>query len=77
MSGKSESHFSHINGKEHPIFWIILLLGEISGVTMAILCGIWMGVYRGGYEWSASLVFNYHPLFMSIGMIFLYGNGDE
>ena len=75
MSSTTERQSSHISLKENPVFWIVLLVAEIAGVVMAILCGIWMGVYRGGYGWHISVVFNYHPLLMTIGMIFLYGNG--
>lgn len=36
-----------------------------------------MGHYRQGFAWHDNVAkeFNYHPLFMIIGMVFLYGNG--
>jgi cytochrome b-561 len=39
-----------------------------------ILIAVWMGSY-GGFGWTdePALQFNYHPMFMSIGIIFLYG----
>lgn len=40
---------------------------------MIILVGTWMGSYHDGYGWDPAKVFNYHPLLMTIGMIFLYG----
>ena len=42
---------------------------------MVILGGSWMGTYHKGFGWDISTVFNYHPLFMTIGMIYLYGDG--
>ena len=60
--------------------YVKLILGflvvQAIGLAMLILVGIWMGNYRGGYSWNANNVFNYHPLFMTIGMIYLYGNGN-
>lgn len=50
---------------------------QVIGLIMVILVGTWMGNYRGGYGWDVSTVFNYHPLFMTIGMIFLYGDGKS
>ena len=56
-------------GKEYPSFWITLAFAEIVGVSMAVLVGVWMGVYLGGFSWDPKLVFNYHPLLMTIGMV--------
>ena len=48
---------------------------QVVGLVMVILVGVWMGNHLNGFSWDATLVFNYHPLFMTIGMIFLYGDG--
>ncbi len=45
-----------------------------------ILTGVWMGHYRGGFGWSAEEAdkqFNWHPILMVMGMIYLYGNGEK
>jgi cytochrome b-561 len=52
-----------------------IILAQVVGLIMVILSGVWMGKYHNGYGWDISTVFNYHPLFMTIGMIFLYGDG--
>ena len=38
---------------------------------------IWMSVYRGGFAWreDPSIEFNLHPILMTFGLVFLYGNG--
>jgi len=51
-----------------------LVASQLVGLIMVILSGSWMGSYHGGYGWDIKTVFNFHPLFMSIGMIFLYGD---
>ncbi len=37
---------------------------------------VWMGYYSGGFDWAnPSLVFNYHPVFMVLGMVLCFGDG--
>ena len=57
-------------------FLIGLLFTELAGITMIVTTCVWLSLFRGGFGLDVSQVFNYHPLFMTIGMIFLYGNGN-
>ena len=43
-----------------------------------VLTGIWMGHFRGGMSWSSDphLEFNWHPMLMVLGLVYLYGNGE-
>lgn len=52
-------------------------IAEISGFMAVVLMGIWMGHFRKGFAWTEQpdLEFNWHPLLMTLGLIYLYGNG--
>ncbi|XP_017755642.1 PREDICTED: cytochrome b561-like [Eufriesea mexicana] len=55
----------------------LVILMEIIGAVLIILVAVWCGNYRGGFAWNSnpSLEFNWHPLLMVIGFVFLYANG--
>ncbi|XP_028396994.1 cytochrome b561-like [Dendronephthya gigantea] len=45
---------------------------QLFGVGAMIMTGIWLSKYQGGFAWDGSTKqFNYHPLFMVIGLVFL------
>ncbi|XP_012251765.2 transmembrane ascorbate-dependent reductase CYB561-like isoform X2 [Athalia rosae] len=50
---------------------------EVVGAFMIILIGVWIGNFRGGLGWTSNpkLEFNWHPLMMVLGLVFLYSNG--
>uniref|UniRef100_A0A2P2HZH0 Cytochrome b561-like n=1 Tax=Hirondellea gigas TaxID=1518452 RepID=A0A2P2HZH0_9CRUS len=50
---------------------------QILGVLMLVLMTVWLVVYRGGFAWRSNpgLEFNWHPIFMLSGMVFLTANG--
>ena len=58
-------------------FTIGIIAAQVVGLFMVILVGLWMSKYHNGYGWDPAIVFNYHPLFMTLGLIFLYGDGKE
>ena len=51
---------------------------QISGFMAVVLVGIWTGHHLGGFAWQSDPKheFNWHPLLMTLGMIYLYGNGN-
>eukprot|EP00112_Aurelia_sp_Birch-Aquarium-sp1_P007020 Seg17666.1 transcript_id=Seg17666.1/GoldUCD/mRNA.D3Y31 product="Cytochrome b ascorbate-dependent protein 3" protein_id=Seg17666.1/GoldUCD/D3Y31 len=58
-------------------FYVLAGIAEILGIICLVLVGIWMSHYRGGFAWDSSgKKFNFHPVFMIFGLVFLYGNGE-
>lgn len=58
-------------------FFPLLCATETIGAFLVILVIIWTSYYRGGFSWRLNpmLEFNWHPLLMTIGLVFLYANG--
>lgn len=60
------------------IFYAAFIIAELTGIIMVILTGYCFHNYFGGFSFqSPSQAFNYHPLFMMIGMVFLNANGSS
>jgi len=72
MDRAIEGLFHFISGF-HPIF----IAAQVFGLATVVLTGLFTGHYWGGFAWRSNpgLQFNWHPLLMTIGMIYLYGNG--
>ncbi|KAL6440610.1 hypothetical protein ACFW04_003238 [Cataglyphis niger] len=51
-------------------------LHQICGAFLILLVIIWTTYYRDGFSWTSNpqLEFNWHPLLMTIGLVFLYAN---
>lgn len=57
-------------------FKFLVTLLELAGAVLIILMIVWTASYRGGFSWTSNpkLEFNWHPLLMTIGFVFLYAN---
>ncbi|KAI8516179.1 hypothetical protein Bbelb_069920 [Branchiostoma belcheri] len=56
---------------------LLALLGvvEVLGVAAIAMVCYWAAHYRGGFAWDGSgQQFNWHPVLMVVGLVFLYGN---
>jgi len=60
------------------LFLTFFTVTQVPGIIAIILMLVWTVHYRGGFSWGETdpgHAFNWHPLLMTIGMIYLYGNG--
>lgn len=63
-------------GEHSANFYVMYLLTHLSGLTLVGLMISWLVQHMGGFSWSDAskdAFFNYHPLFMTIGMIYFLG----
>ena len=72
--------FAQVCNQLHIGIFLIMTtdLFQISGFMAVVLMGIWTGHHMGGFAWQSNpkQEFNWHPLLMTLGMIYLYGNGN-
>jgi len=51
---------------------------EALGILLVTLTIVWIGKYKNGVKWGQTelgIDFNWHPILMTLSLIFLYGNG--
>jgi len=57
-------------------FRFLYMIVQLIGLALIVSVSCWIFIFMGGLSWSStpSIQFNWHPLLMTIGMIYLYGN---
>jgi len=64
-----------LQGQRLVNFRILYMITQMLGITIIILMGAWILLFLGGFGWSTPQIeFNWHPMLMTIGMIYLFGN---
>merc|ERR1712241_280051 len=61
-----------------PLVQTLSLTVSLIGLTLVITTIAWFGKFKGGVSFSQTekgIDFNWHPILMTISLIFLYGNG--
>jgi cytochrome b-561 len=71
VTGGMETSQQHLRG-----FITTFGMAEGVGAVTVILVTVWVGHYREGFAWRSApdKQFNWHPVLMTLGMIFLYAN---
>merc|ERR1711970_1424147 len=67
-----------LNIHNRRLFLGSFLVVEVIGLIAVIITIHWVEHYKGGVKWGMTdmgISFNWHPILMTIGLIFLYGNG--
>ncbi|XP_022079798.1 cytochrome b561-like [Acanthaster planci] len=53
------------------LFWPLVVLSQLCGVTMLVTMVIWLQHHVGGFVWGAAG--GYHPLLLTLSLVFLFG----
>merc|ERR1711997_883375 len=76
-AGSDEMNLS-LSVYNRPLFQTASLAVSMIGLTLVITTIAWVGHFKGGVAFSQTekgIDFNWHPILMTISLIFLYGNG--
>ncbi|KAK6740473.1 hypothetical protein RB195_008749 [Necator americanus] len=71
-----DPHFTLLREDQSAkLFNVLLVISQALGGLAILLVAIWMGGYEDGFSWTEDpeREFHYHPTFMVMGMVFLYG----
>lgn len=62
---------------DRTVFYVLVVLSQVFGLLAVSLMAYWINKYKGGFEWQykSPHKFNFHPFFMTLGLVFLYGDG--
>lgn len=74
-----ESYGGEMSTASSMVFYFLVFLAEILMFGLLSLVLFWVVYYRGGFAWREDVAkeFNYHPVLMITGFIFLMGHGEN
>lgn len=76
VTGQARTGAKMDNRENLKGFMGLLIVTQVIGLVAVVLVATWTVHYRGGFAWRSnpSLEFNWHPLLMTVGMVFLFAN---
>lgn len=76
VTGQARTGAKMDNRENLKGFMILLIITQVVGLIAVILMAVWTVSYKGGFAWRSNpgLEFNWHPLLMTVGMVFLFAN---
>ena len=64
-----------LSASSSALFYTFVVLLELLGLACIVLVFVWTKKYLDGFGWHGTgKEFDYHPVFMVIGMVVLFGN---
>merc|ERR1712154_533864 len=75
---KPRSDRMNLSIHNRPLFQAAYLTVSLIGLSLVITTLVWVGQFKGGVSFTTTekgIDFNWHPILMTISLIFLYGNG--
>lgn len=68
-----------IDGREAPsVLYVLAAIAELIGLLCILLIAVWDEQWMGGFAWDGSdKEFNWHPLLVVTGFIFINGNSKD
>lgn len=58
------------------LFCPVVIFGQLWGIVSIVLAVMWMRTY-GGFGWTVDNIFNLHPVLLTVGMVYLQGQGTK
>lgn len=59
----------------HPSLLVLWIIAEWLALTSLVLIIYWAKEFYVGFAWDGTgKEFNYHPVFMTLGLVIIYGN---
>ncbi|VVC39777.1 Hypothetical protein CINCED_3A013070 [Cinara cedri] len=74
-NGLSQNNVQSQSDDKHFSYFSLYIVFQIIGLLLIFAVGFWIFVFRGGVGFSESkIIFNWHPLLMTIGFVYLFAN---
>jgi len=59
----------------NKLFWLLVIIAQLLAIFICFVVGFWIAWYLVPGDFPAYPAFSYHPIFMTLAMVFLVGEG--